>query len=228
MTGSFIKPKRRCYTALAPFPRLAAVAEAGWCVVAINWLFQGMRGMQRKELSFRLATEAAVATMFGGALAACGIPWVLAGSAALLGAHTLAFTLNGQAWVAARYLSRFQGDVERVGRFLDETVGRLRDRSWLNEAVIIGSVGRGGLSPRSDIDLRLVFPPGRLNWTRTNLLLLDLRTRAFLRRVPLDLYAYDAIDTLARFDQAEPLAVVLDRHARIAHRFPARTQVHYS
>jgi hypothetical protein len=57
---------------------------------------------------------------------------------------------------------------------------------------------------------------------RTNLLLLRLRTAAFLRAIPLDLYAYDTPEALRRFDQRERLLVILDRQGRLAAAFPER------
>jgi hypothetical protein len=57
---------------------------------------------------------------------------------------------------------------------------------------------------------------------RTNLLLLRLRTAAFLRAIPLDLYAYDTPESLRRFDQRERLLVILDRQGRLAAAFPER------
>ena len=95
---------------------------------------------------------------------------------------------------------------------------------WLAEAALIGSRGGGiqRFGPRSDLDLRLIFPPGPLAWLRTNLLLLRLRTAAFLRAIPLDLYAYDTPESLRRFDQRERLLVILDRQGRLAAAFPER------
>ena len=64
---------------------------------------------------------------------------------------------------------------------------------WLREAACIGSRGDRGRvrGDRADLDLRLVCSrPGR-GLARVNLLLLRLRARAFLGRIPLDLYAYD-------------------------------------
>jgi hypothetical protein len=45
---------------------------------------------------------------------------------------------------------------------------------------------------------------------------------AFLRAIPLDLYAYDTPESLRRFDQRERLLVILDRQGRLAAAFPER------
>jgi hypothetical protein len=54
------------------------------------------------------------------------------------------------------------------------------------------------------------------------MLLIALRARAFLQAIPLDLYAYDGPASLRRFDQAEPLLVLLDRRGRLAGACPGR------
>ena len=80
---------------------------------------------------------------------------------------------------------------------------------------MIGSMGTAAGDARSDLDLRLVFPAGAHAWLRTNLLLLELRAQAFVRRVPLDLYAYDTPGSLDRFDPDEPWHVLVDRGGRL-------------
>ncbi len=91
----------------------------------------------------------------------------------------------------------------------------------------IGSQGAGGgtRGPRADIDLRVIVPPGLLGWWRCGLLLLRLRSRAFLRRIPLDLYAYDRPASLLRFRQDEPLLIIKDRRGHLARELAHRRLV---
>lgn len=189
-------------------------------VLAVNWLAQGMRGMDRKELAFRLLAEGVATAILSLALSGLGAVAVLP---AALVAHSLNFTLNGQFWVCARYCPSYRGDPERLRRFLGAIAPELR-RS-VDAAVVIGSMGEGALGPRSDLDLRLVFPPGPRAWLAVNLLLLRLRCSAFLARIPLDAYAYDTVESLARFDPAEPWLVIVDRRGDIARRFLGRRLV---
>jgi hypothetical protein len=210
----------------APFdaPWLAGVTQGCAFILAANWLMQGVRGMDRKELASRLLLEALAAALLVAAL------WPLAlgltASAILTSAlaHTLSFTLNGQVWVCVRYCPFYARDPAAVARFAHALVEDLRRLPWLEEAAIIGSRAASdpAWGPRSDIDLRLVTAPGLAGWLRTGLLTLRLRAAAFLRAVPLDLYAYDAPSSLARLDQREPLRVVLDRRGRLAAAFPQR------
>lgn len=219
MRSTPVKPK------LYPFaPRSEAMRRlmrSCAFVLAVNWLAQGMRGMDCKELAFRLLAESLAAAILSAALSGLGAVAVL--PAALI-AHSLNFTFNGQFWVCARYCPSYRGDAARLRRFLGDIAPELR-RS-VDAAVVIGSTGEGVLGPRSDLDLRLVFPPGPRAWLAVNLLLLRLRARAFRARIPLDAYAYDTVESLARFDPAEPWMVIVDRRGDIARRFPGRRLVH--
>lgn len=210
-------------TKLFPFvpadPRLARLQQSCAAILLANWCFQGMRGMDRKELAFRLVLEALLVLLLAAVLRPAT---VMALPLALLLAHSLQFLLNGQLWVCARYCRFYPGDAARLEAATDRLARELAAIGWLEEAVLIGSRGGGRPGPRSDIDLRLIFPPGLRGWLLTNLLLLRLRSRALVAFLPLDLYAYDGPGSLLRFRQDEPLRILLDRRGRLAVRFASR------
>lgn len=214
------RPKAKQFPVAIRSPRLAAALQSCPAILAINWVMQGMRGMDRGELAFRVGLEAAV--------------WVLLAPLAgplggLVLAHTLSFLVNGQVWVCARYCVLWHRDPTALDRFLARVAGELRELVWLDEAVCIGSRGeaRATRHDRADLDLRLIAPPGVVGWLKINLLLLSLRARALVRLIPLDLYAYDSPASLERFRQDEPLLVILDRRGRIARRYGHRRLVPY-
>lgn len=210
---------------LAPAAPWARAAMQGCAfILAANWCLQGMRGMDRKELAFRLGLELLLAVALAGFAAAAGLAAPPAAGGALLAAHTFGFTLNGQVWVCVRYCRLYRRDPAALERFTADLAAGLARLPWLDEAALIGSRGQPGhpWGPRSDIDLRLVFPPGASAWLRTNLLLLRLRAVAFARAIPLDLYAYDTPESLRRLDQRERLRPLLDRRGRLAAAFPER------
>lgn len=189
-------------------------------ILAINWCMQGMRGMDRGELAFRLLFET---VLWLALLPRLGPLW------ALFVAHSFNFVVNGQLWVCARYCLFWHRSPAALNGFLADVARRLRELTWLDEVVCIGSCGAGAIAhhDRADIDLRLVAPPGPLGWLRVNLLLLALRMRALFGLIPLDLYAYDSPASLDRFRQDEPLLVILDRRGRIAERFAGRRLVRF-
>ncbi|MEO1018303.1 MAG: nucleotidyltransferase domain-containing protein [Pseudomonadota bacterium] len=194
-----------------------------FCIVIllINWFSQGMRGMQPKELSFRLLLEAIVVIITTSTLSAQGFRLAFSFLAAMIFAHSLNYFFNGQFWVCARYCSTYWRQPKTIDLFFDRILTWLAQTHWIEEAVCIGSQGKasGTRTPRSDIDLRIVFGSGTKNWFRTNLLMLRLRTSAFLLRIPLDLYGYDAVSALDQFDQEEPLFVIKDRQNKIFQRY---------
>ena len=223
MAISFSEPKRKAFPIRPTSARLAGLMQSCVFILAANWCLQGMRGMDRKELSFRLTAELLLALMMA-ALAASALPLPWATGAALLGAHSASFTLNGQMWVCARYCRWYRRDPMALERFLDHAVAELQGLPWLREAVCIGSRSRchAVQGDRADLDLRLVFPAGAVSWLRLNLLLLRWRTRALVTMIPLDLYAYDRPEALRRFDQRERLLLLLDRDGRLARLYPRR------
>ncbi|WP_027136308.1 hypothetical protein [Geminicoccus roseus] len=218
-----IRPKRK------PFPLptgplwLDRLQQSCLVILLVNWVFQGMRGMQRKELGFRLGFGAAIAALCGGLAAGAGLPPLAALAVGVFSGHSVNFLANGQFWVCARYCRRYRGSAARIAAASVALASELAALPWLDEVAFIGSRARGGEpSDRSDIDLRLVFPPGVRGWWRTNLLLLRLRSRALVQGLPLDLYAYDAPDALLRFDQDEPLLLAKDSHGRLRRMFARR------
>lgn len=223
MATEISAPKAKLFPIRPRSPRLARLMQSCAFILAVNWCLQGMRGMDRKELAFRLVSELLLAGLLAG-LAASALSPPPAAMVGLLAAHTASFTLNGQVWVCARYCRSWRGDGPALERWLQGLALELRALPWLREAVCIGSRGDRGLiaGDRSDLDLRLVFPPGAKAWLKTNALLVRLRTRAFLAGIPLDLYAYDAPGSLRRFDQRERLLVLLDRDGRLARHYPER------
>ena len=216
----FIPAKPKLYPFAPRGEAMRAVMRSCAFVLAVNWLTQGMRGMDAKELVFRLLFELLLATGLFAVLAAMGAPAALLLSAFV--AHSLNFTLNGQFWVCARYCPSYRGDPARLRRFMRGVARELSGRRSIDAAVAIGSLGGDTFGPRSDLDLRLVMAPGLRAWMAANLLLLRLRARAFLERIPLDAYAYAGVGSLERFEPDEPWVLLSDEHGRIARRFPAR------
>ncbi|MEZ5863901.1 MAG: hypothetical protein R3D25_07435 [Geminicoccaceae bacterium] len=82
-------------------------------ILAVNWLAQGMRGMDPKELSFRLLLLGGLTGLIAASLVAGPLAGGTPGPALLLGlgmAHSINFTLNGQLWVCLRYCPSYRQD----------------------------------------------------------------------------------------------------------------------
>jgi hypothetical protein len=223
-----MQPKAKLYRLRAASPEALFESRSCVLILAANWLAQGIRGMDAKELSFRLLLTAVLTVIAVWSIrTATGADPLTALASGLLVAHTLNFVVNGQLWVCLRYCPLYHRDPGALARDLEALLDDVARRAWLVEAVVLGStvtrLARPG--PRADVDLRLIFPPGLDGWLRTNLLLLELRARALVRRLPLDVYAYEHPASLRRFDQTEPLGIVLDRQARLRRGFANRQLV---
>ncbi len=223
MAISFSEPKLKAFPFRPRSPRLAGLMQTCLFILAANWCLQGMRGMDRKELSFRLALELCLTLLIAAPRRTHRRRTARGGGGP---AHRAHLQLHAQ-WAdlgLRPLLPLVSPRPGRLGRFLRAVAHDLRGRPWLREAVCIGSLGRTGAAhgDRTDLDLRLLFPPGPLDWLRTNLLLLRLRTWALLGRIPLDLYAYERPERLRRFDQRERLMVLLDRDGRLEALYPRR------
>lgn len=221
-------PKAKAYRLRASSASELFTSRNFLFILTVNWLLQGVRGMDRKELSFRLLLLACVALGLVWPLTALtGLSTLPAAAPAVIIAHTLNFLVNGQFWVCLRYCPGYRQQPAVLAARLASLLDRVAALPWLEEAVLIGSTARrpDNPGPRSDVDLRLVFPPGLGGWLRVNLLLLELRAMAFVNRLPLDVYAYEHPASLRRFDQSEPLGILLDRRARLRRGFANRELV---
>ncbi len=223
-----MQPKAKIYRFRAASPKALFASRSCLFILGLNWLMQGVRGMDPKELGFRLILEAGLAGTCGWLVwQSTGIAPLAALAVGLLLAHTLNFLVNGQFWVCLRYCPFYRRNTRRLARELQGILGTVAARPWLAEAVLLGSTVTRLEAPgtRADIDLRLIFPPGLGGWLRTNLLLLELRATALCRGLPLDVYAFEHPATLRRFDQDEPLGILLDRQARLRRGFANRRLV---
>src|SRR5436305_14646692 len=119
----------------APFdsPALAGVTQSCAFIPAASWLMQGVRGMDRKELTFRLLLEAVATAATLPALAGLGVGGPAALALALAVAHSLNFTVNGQVWVCARYCRTYRRNPAAVATFFVDVPHLLRRQVWLDE-----------------------------------------------------------------------------------------------
>lgn len=215
--------KKKRYAWMPENRFLLALMQSSAGILAINWIFQGMLGMQRKELVFRLLLEALLAFLLFCLLVGC-YPVFIATVLSIAIAHTINWLFNTHLWVCMRYTPFYRRSPKAIERYLAGLEAGLSRRVWLREAVIIGSLGGspGVQSDKSDIDLRIIFPKGLCAWVKTNVLLMGLRTKALFTMIPLDLYAYDEVSALDRFRQDEGLTIILDRDKRVFERYANR------
>ncbi|PHS73128.1 MAG: hypothetical protein COB22_02345 [Cycloclasticus sp.] len=220
-----IQPKKKKEFGWIPkSPLLLKAMQSNAGILIINWAFQGMRGMQSKELSFRIILELIMGTLFYAMIFGSKLD---VGGALLLSlfmAHSVNWLLNTHLWVCIRYMKFYRRDPDALRDFLCRVSGEIERKRWLKEAVCIGSIGdkEDVTSWRSDIDLRLFFKLGLMNYLRLNFYLIYLRTKALFLIIPLDLYAYNDIEYLKNFKKNEGMLLIKDEQGAITQMYPEK------
>ncbi len=199
-------------------PVLLRVMQSSLSILLINWVFQGMRGMQSKELTFRLVLEFFIGLFFFYLLFDYPVDLWAKLFLSLLSAHTVNWLFNTHLWVCVRYFRIYRRNPEALSAFIKIVKKQINGIYWIDEAVCIGSVGDKGdvMTWRADIDLRLFFKPGVLNYFKLNFYLIFLRVYALVAVIPLDLYAYNDIRYLDNFKKDEGISLIKDTNANVS------------
>ena len=158
--------------------------------VAAHWLFQGLFYMDTTERWFKLALDFLLTAL---AAIPLGI-WFrshMAWPAAFLLAHTLNFLFNGQIWGVLKHYGIGRLSHAEFESYLCQLSQRTGNEPSILWAGVYGGLARGNWSPTSDLDARLVRRPGMINALRACLFVLAERSRALIRKFPLDIYVLD-------------------------------------
>jgi hypothetical protein len=192
-------------------PRLQAFLQSRPGVLFSNWIFQGMRYMNRYEVLHRLVLETClILLLFLASSRGLSWPAVLAALVAVLLGHTVFWLFNGHFFVLMRYLSERHNDPQRFLSFIEGLHERVKGREFLLAVVGFGSLSRNTFSPSSDFDVRFLMRRGVLNRVKAfNLCALE-RARAFVQRFPLDIYVFDRAEISQKIRGDEPPIIFWD------------------
>lgn len=218
-------PKKKKFGWMPNSPFLLKLMQSKVSILAINWTFQGMRGMQSKELSFRVGFEIIMIFVLNFLLFSSYFEQSFSLVLSIVFAHTVNWLFNTHLWVCVRYFPIYNRNPDALVSYLVRVEKQINGLKWIESAVCIGSIGdKGSVSSwRTDIDLRLIFQPGVFNYFKMNFYLIYLRTIALLTIIPLDLYAYNNIRYLKNFRQDEGLMLLKDEGNRIIKMYPEKT-----
>lgn len=175
---------------------LRCLLRSPLAALAAHWLFQGLLYMDAAERRFKLLLDVLLTVLMAIPLLLC-FRGRTAWAAAFLLAHTLNFLLNGQLWGVLKHYGI--GRLSRAGfhSYLCRLACRIGNEPSILWAGVYGSLVRGNWSSTSDLDIRLVRKPGVINALRACLFVLSERSRALIRRCPLDIYVLDDLGQLA-------------------------------
>lgn len=137
--------------------------------------------------------------------------------------HFLNFFLNGHPWALMNHTIR--PDVIRTTHDQVETrITQLQHLGKHSDSIAViavyGSLARTGnnLNSNSDLNVRVVRYPGKLNGLIVSLLICRERARASLTLFPLDIYVLDTMESLNKMRDDEEPIVLVDKEDWIGHK----------
>ncbi|HEY3312582.1 MAG TPA: nucleotidyltransferase domain-containing protein [Anaerolineales bacterium] len=197
------------YYAVTDIKILQFLLHSRVTAMSMHWVFQNMLNMDITELSFKLGIDILL-TMIFSILLANWLPLVSAILLSFLLAHTINFLFNGQIFVVLKHFGDVTHELSEFGQYINEIRGRLRLEPSIRWAAVYGSMTRGELKTTSDLDIRLIRHPGLSNGIRACWFILLERTRAHLKRFPVDFLVWDSPRLLKRMRPDEPPLVIYE------------------
>jgi len=178
-------------------------------IVAANWLFHGFLYMDTTEKAFFLIIDLVLfVPLFLMFLAFTNLIFSVILSAIV--AHTLHFFFNGHFYVLLKNLGRSETGFAHLKDYMNWLVKRADGKSEILAVVAYGSLSRHQLSESSDLDVRIVRQDGAINGLKACIFTFMERSRALLRKIPLDVYTFDGFRSLDKIDPSEPPVILYD------------------
>jgi len=193
------------------YPKINNIINTFIIVLFVNWIFQGMRGMQLKELSFRVITE--ILFIF---LIFYFLKFSLLLSFFLV--HTFFWIFLCQFWVINRYSLNYTNNLEKMNHIYKKIIDKVLRFKTLDEAIVIGSLSsqKKIIKINSDVDLRIFFNKSIKSFFFLNLFLSYLRIYSFINKFPLDIYCYDNFELNNKhFSKNDKILIIKDKNKNI-------------
>ena len=192
-------------------------------VVCINWVFQGILGMDRAERVFKILFDLILTILASAALSLARLPLWLPVTLGFVTAHTINWLLNTHFWVMGRYLGITHNPPSKILTYIRFLAEVAQGRAFLLGVVVFGNMTRGGVvRPDSDIDVRYVREKGLANAVRANLFSLREKIRALFLKMPLDSYICDELSSLDRLRKEERPIILYDPHGVLKEKYQSR------
>jgi len=152
-------------------------------IIASNWLFQGMTGMDRTEFVFRYVVE----TLLGCCIFAVTFEII----PTFFIAHTLNWIFFGQIPVLIKNIGYGGADKTAVKDYAYQLKYRASREKSIKKTIVIGSMARSELSNTSDLDVWLMRKSGIVNGILACKFAAKERIKAFVANFPLDIHVLD-------------------------------------
>ena len=179
-------------------------------VLLINWIFQGIRGMQSKELSFRVILEFLfIVILFYYSKFNLWLCIVII--------HTFFWIFLCQYWVINRYSSFYSNNLKKMNLTYKKIIYKILKFKSLEEAIVIGSASAKNkiLKINSDLDLRIFFNKSTKSYFTHNLFLYYLRIYSLINKFPLDIYCCNNLKIIKEFSKIRKILIIKDKNSSI-------------
>jgi len=178
-------------------------------ILMINFFFQGARGKQIKELSFHFFFEIFIFLIINIFLESVLLSLTIT--------HLISWLINGHIWVIFRYSSFYRHNLDDLRRKFLFIIDELIKNNNVDEIILIGSFTEGfnNINSHSDLDIRIFFKNGFINYWKINYLIVLLRAYSFFKKIPLDIYALSDLSPLKHFKKNESIIILKDKKSTI-------------
>ena len=191
-------------------------------VVCINWVFQGILGMDRSEKVSKVLIDLLLAVLFLLIFKVFLTAW-LSILLAFVMAHTLNWLFNTHFWVMGRYIGITHNPPSKILQYIKAIAHIVEDNSFLLGVIVFGNMTRGGeVRPDSDVDIRYVRKKGFLNALRANIFSIREKIRALFEGFPLDSYICDDLSFLDKLRKDEKPIILFDPEDVLKRRYSQR------
>jgi len=191
-------------------PLFRQLVKNRYVTLASNWTFQGLLIKTWGERFFLFMLNLIFAFPIF-ILLSFPLHQVTAAILAVIIAHTLTWAFNGCIWASLKFTGASYNTARSIKFITNLEKGEMNTFGSISAIVAFGSLSRGEFTETSDIDMQIVRTPGIFNWVKANAFGFYLRSVAFLRKIPLDLYVLDGVNQIGRhISPHEPPIVVYD------------------
>ena len=201
-------PKRLQGTAIGEFCRY------GFMIFLSAWILQGVHATNWREVVIRYAIDAVLTV----GMVLLGVHWLFA----LIIAHSINFTLNGQLFAMFTHMGATGVKADKFLRCTTTMKNKIEKHRFINASIAYGSLSRGCYKRTSGIDIRL--NTAKNGWWKTAFYAVWLRTWAFCVGYPLDMYCYDPEVVIKKMRTDELPIMVNERNECMKVWYPERVE----